>query len=182
MQNADASGDNEVMHAPVNAGHWVGRPTVVDGRGLVSLSAVRTRPSKFRRWTLGGLVTFGIVTVAGCSTMQPINPWHSDAGSPKTAGPSPVLMQSKVENGDPLLRMVGSMPVTVDQSFREPATGEMLRVRVLVSYASASGRTCREYVVITPTADDQHRVVCADGDRWIAVRPLRQETGAAKIQ
>ena len=125
-----------------------------------------------------------VAALAGCSTPQSTNPWHSDAGTPKTAGPQP-MTQSKVENGDPLIRLVGAMPMTVDQGFREPATGEVLRVRVLRAYEAASGRPCREFVVIGAAGAEQRRVACEDGAQWVAARPLRQETAepaATRVQ
>ena len=134
------------------------------------------------RGRLGAVALMGLIALAGCSTMRAINPWQSETGPPNTARPQGALSQPKVDSSDPLVRLVGTMPMTVDQSFREPATGEVLRVRVLRSYAAASGRSCREFAVITPAGDEQRRVVCADGDRWVPARPLRLEAGAVRVQ
>jgi hypothetical protein len=66
--------------------------------------------------------------------------------------------------------------MAVDYGFREPATGEVLRVRVVQAYAAASGRTCREFVTVAPGRAEQHRLACGEGDRWVAARPLRVES------
>jgi hypothetical protein len=71
------------------------------------------------------------------------------------------------------------MPATIDQTFREPATGELLKVRVVRIYSAASGRPCREYLVINQRGDQSSRVACANGDRWVEARPLRQDGRAA---
>jgi hypothetical protein len=116
-----------------------------------------------------------LAALAGCSTVQAINPFQSDAPAPKTAPVQPITSQPRVDTGDPLLRLIATMPVTSDQTFREPATGEVLRVRVVRVYAAASGRTCREYRVTNQSGQEQIRLACANGDRWVSARPLRQD-------
>jgi hypothetical protein len=70
------------------------------------------------------------------------------------------------------------MPLTVNQTFREPATGELLNVRVVRAYAAASGRQCREYLVTSQGGGEpKSRVACVKGDRWVDARPLRPDAG-----
>jgi hypothetical protein len=165
------------MHAMIEGG----LPTVADCLGPDGLPISWRRPTKAGSWTFRGLVALSLVAVAGCSTPQSTNSWRSDAGTPKTAAPQSAPTQSKVENGDPLIRLVGSMPMAVDQGFSEPATGEVLRVRVLRAYVAASGRPCREFVVIGAGGGEQRRVACEDGAQWVAAHPLRQESTETSV-
>jgi hypothetical protein len=120
------------------------------------------------------------MVLAGCSTMQAINPWQSGSLPPKTAQVQAIQHQPGPDNANPLLRLVGTMPVTVDQTFREPATGELLKVRVVRAYTAASGRQCREYQVTNQSGQQANRVACVNGERWVEARPLRQGgTGSA---
>jgi len=75
-----------------------------------------------------------------------------------------------------LLRLIGTMPMSIDQTFKEPATGELLRIRVLRAYAAASGRSCRQYLVTEESGAQSYRVACESGDHWVEARPLRNST------
>jgi hypothetical protein len=79
--------------------------------------------------------------------------------------------------GDPLLRLVSTMPVRTDQGFREPVTGAMLTVEVVRQYDAASGHTCREYTVTDSTGGQRQGVACQTGDTWTNARPLRSAAG-----
>jgi hypothetical protein len=114
-------------------------------------------------------------SLVGCST---ITSWQSQPAAPKTASTRGGQTPPPVENSSPLLRLVGTMPVSIDQTFREPATGELLKIRVVRSYAAASGRECREYVVTYQSGDGWSRVACTSGDRWVDARPLRKDRTA----
>jgi hypothetical protein len=113
---------------------------------------------------------------AACSSM----PWNSPATP--VAASAPVASQPRVETGDPLLRMIGTLPLRTDQSFQEPATGAVLKVEVVRIYDAASGRNCREYVVTDPAGRQQMRVACRMGDRWVHARPLRLDGPGAETQ
>lgn len=138
--------------------------------------------------TLAGLFAVGLT---GCSTLEAINPWTAEnleaqraasagrattptAAAPRAAAPA----AAPTSSADPLLRLVATMPLTGEQSFREPVTGENLRVRVLRSYAAASGRQCREYQILTARDERQVRVACSGTDGWVQARRLRQEAGS----
>jgi hypothetical protein len=167
------------MNAPTNSAETRRHAAATEGRfaGRNSSFGGLLRNRGWRR--MDALAVVGLMTLAGCSSVQSINPWQSDAGATKTARSQAAQPQLKVDNSDPLMRLLATLPMTVDQGFREPATGEMLRVRVLSAYTAASGRPCREYLVVTPAGDEQRRVACAEGDRWVAARPLRLETAAS---
>jgi hypothetical protein len=121
---------------------------------------------------VGGCLALGVAAagLAGCSS--------GSSSSPKLAGADPVRAPSvAVEASDPLLRLVGSMPVRTGQSFQEPATGEVLKVEVVRAYDAASGRLCREYQVTDAKGFARQAVACRVGDRWTNARPLRLEEG-----
>lgn len=161
--NADAG---EPGRMPV-AARWRGRPGTPVSRGGAASYAARM------------MVVVGLAALGGCSTSNS----HSVSGTAKTPATA-ASEQSKVD-GDPLIRLVGTLPVAVDYGFREPATGETLRVRVLQAYAAASGRPCRQFVVVAPGRAEQHRLACEEGDRWVAARPLRLEppdAAATRVQ
>ena len=65
------------------------------------------------------------------------------------------------------------MAPRIEQGFREPATGTLLKVMVVRAYEAASGRPCREYVVTDAMGHQQAQVACRSGDHWINARPLR---------
>lgn len=134
------------------------------------------------------------LALSGCATLEAINPWTSEnleaqraasAGRP-ASGTTPAVAAARTapaataapNSADPLLRLVATMPPTGEQSFREPVTGETLKVRVLRSYTAASGRACREYQVLTVRDERQVRVACAGTDGWVQAKRLRQEAGA----
>ena len=107
-------------------------------------------------------------------------PWNrSDA--PPVAN-IPTSSQPRIEAGDPLLRLIGTLPLRTDQSFQEPATGAVLKIEVIRIYDAASGRNCREYVVTDPAGRQQMRVACRLGDRWVHARPLRLDGPGGETQ
>jgi common-antigen outer membrane protein len=58
-----------------------------------------------------------------------------------------------------------------------PETGGSARLRLLRSYAAASGRECREVLIGTGVAE-RTRLVCRDeGGSWTAARPLLRGGG-----
>jgi hypothetical protein len=168
--------DNSTMPIPGDTGRAVHRPTAVWWLESAVRLGATSRVVSPRQPISSTVISVCLMVLAGCSTVQPTNSWHSGTGAANTGGVQADQRQPIVENGDPLLRLVGTMPITVDQGFREPATGEVLRVRVLRAYAAASGRPCREFATEAAGGVEQHRVACEDGSRWVAARPLRQET------
>ncbi len=136
---------------------------------------IEERRSRGRRVPSAVLVASLAASLVGCST---ITSWQSQPAAPKTASAGGRETPPPAENSSPLLRLVGTMPVSIDQTFREPATGELLRIRVVRSYSAASGRECREYVVTYQSGDGSSRVACVSGDRWVDARPLRKNATA----
>jgi hypothetical protein len=129
------------------------------------------------RMAVLGATLFG---AAACQTVSSINPFGGTQEAPVAS--SPAMPQPRVETGDPLLRVVGTLPLRTDQSFQEPATGAVLRVEVMRIYEAASGRSCREYLVTDPAGRQQNRVACRMGDRWVHARPLRIDGPAGDTQ
>jgi hypothetical protein len=58
-----------------------------------------------------------------------------------------------------------------------PETGGSARLRLLRSYAAASGRECREVLIGTGLAE-RTRLVCRDDGGWTPARPLLRGGGA----
>lgn len=55
-----------------------------------------------------------------------------------------------------------------------PATGQTARVRLVRTYAAASGRECREVQVATG-GGARSRLLCRAGEGWREARPLLRE-------
>jgi hypothetical protein len=85
---------------------------------------------------------------------------------------SPAAVQA---TGDPLVRLVASMSLNTDQQFREPVTGQVLKVELVRAYDAASGRPCREYMVTDEKGVQQQGVACRIGDQWVRAHPLRTQ-------
>ncbi len=119
---------------------------------------------------MAGRLMIGIVaaSLGSCSTSSSVSPAKVAATSTKA---SPAAT-------DPLLRLVATMPIRTSQGFREPATGEMLKIEVVRAYDAASGRLCREYVVTYPQGGARQGLACRTGEGWQSARPLRLETAA----
>jgi len=49
-----------------------------------------------------------------------VDAWNRPESPPVASVPA--SSQPRVETGDPLLRMIGTLPLRTDQSFQEPAT------------------------------------------------------------
>jgi hypothetical protein len=117
-----------------------------------------------------GIVVAGL---ASCSTVSSVNPWgEAPAAAPERRAPQAAAGTAS----DPLLTLVATMPLRTGQGFREPATGEMLKVEVIRAYDAASGRTCREYAVTDPRGGHRQGLACRNGDRWTNARPLRLDS------
>jgi len=136
-----------------------------DGIGVAGLT----------RCLVVGVAAISLASCSGSSSHGPSKTGDAVPTTPKLAAAG--------DASDPLLRLIATMPVRTGQGFREPATGEMLKVEVVRAYDAASGRNCREYVVTDTNGVLRQGVACRDGDKWVAARPLRlDETplGAAR--
>jgi len=119
---------------------------------------------------LGFVLLLTATALSGCSWFE---------GSASSHRPVAVTQDSQIQRNadtaDPLVRVVSSMPVGVAQGFREPATGETLKLQVVRSYYAASGRPCREFLVTNASGAVTPRVACESEGRWLQARPLRKD-------
>jgi hypothetical protein len=120
-------------------------------------------------------MVIGVMTasLASCSTLSAVNPWGEAAPAATDHRTPP---RAATTASDPLLTLVATMPLRTGQGFREPATGEMLKVEVIRAYDAASGRACREYSVTDQRGAHREGLACRNGDRWTNARPLRLDS------
>ena len=72
---------------------------------------------------------------------------------------------------DPVVAFAASASPGAETVAVLPETGGSARLRLLRSYAAASGRECREVLIGTGLAE-RTRLVCRDDGGWTPARPL----------
>jgi type IV pilus biogenesis protein CpaD/CtpE len=78
---------------------------------------------------------------------------------------------------DPVVAFAASAGPGAEETVTLPSTGQTVRLRLVRSYAAASGRECREVQMGTGTGSAA-RLLCSAGSGWREARPLiRGSTG-----
>lgn len=75
---------------------------------------------------------------------------------------------------DPVVAFATNASPGAEDSVVLPSTGQTARLRMVRSYAAASGRECREVQVNTGGAA-QMRLLCRAGTGWREARPLLRD-------
>lgn len=101
----------------------------------------------------GMFAILSVLVAAGCANNQV---------APQADIPAPVT-------NDPVALFAASASPGSEGNVVLPETGQSVRVRMIRSYAAASGRECRE-IGVGPSLSQ--RVVCRAGDGWVMARPL----------
>lgn len=78
---------------------------------------------------------------------------------------------------DPVVAFVAESTPGAEGSVVLPSTGQTALVRVVRSYASASGAECREAAVRT-AGSTSTRLICRAGTGWREARPLIRDASA----
>ena len=85
----------------------------------------------------------------------------------RSADPGP----ASPATGDPVVAFAASAFPSAETVAVVPEAGGSARMRLLRSYAAASGRECREVLIGTGLAE-RSRLVCRDESGWTPARPL----------
>ncbi len=117
------------------------------------------------RWFALGLLA---VAAGGCA-----NPF---AVGSRTARPVDTAA-SPLSSADPVAAFAASATPGSETVAVLPEAGGSARLRLLRSYAAASGRECREVLIGTGLAE-RTRLVCRDDGGWTPARPLLRGGGA----
>jgi hypothetical protein len=107
-------------------------------------------------WTGAGMV---LALLAGCAEPTAVI-------SPGTDTPVAIT--------DPVVAFAANASPGAEDSVVLPSTGQTARLRMVRSYAAASGRECREIQVNTSGAA-QMRLLCRAGTGWREARPLLRD-------
>lgn len=119
-------------------------------------------------WNGGGRgLTLGMLGVALLLTAC------ADTGTAPTQGaegpPAPI--------SDPVVAFAANAGTGAEETVTLPSTGQTVRLRLVRSYAAASGRECREVQMGTGSGSAS-RLLCSAGTGWREARPLiRGATG-----
>lgn len=111
------------------------------------------------RWFVLGLLA---LAVSGCA-----NPF-ANGGEPARPVDSAA---APLPPADPVTAFAASASPGAETVAVLPETGGSARLRLLRSYAAASGRECRE-VLIGAGLAERTRLVCRDDGGWTPARPL----------
>lgn len=91
----------------------------------------------------------------------------AETGTAPTAGaegpPAPI--------SDPVVAFAASAGAGAEETVTLPSTGQTVRLRLVRSYAAASGRECREVQMGTGSGSAS-RLLCSAGTGWREARPL----------
>ena len=104
-----------------------------------------------------------LLLVAGCA----------DAGSGGSAG----IAEPVAPISDPVVAFAAGASPGAEDSVVLAGTGQSARVRLVRSYAAASGRECREVLVRTGGGTET-RLLCRAGTGWREARPLIRNASA----
>jgi hypothetical protein len=118
------------------------------------------RPKRF-----GVGLTFAMVAsalVVGCAAPTALT-------APGTDTPAPI--------SDPVVAFAANGLPGAEDSVVLPSTGQTARLRMVRSYAAASGRECRE-VQVTTGGGSHMRLLCGVGTGWREARPLMRDAAA----
>ncbi|CAH0308351.1 DVU3141 family protein [Roseomonas sp. CECT 9278] len=75
---------------------------------------------------------------------------------------------------DPVVAFAANASPGAEDSVVLPSTGQTARLRMVRSYAAASGRECRE-VQVSTSGSAQMRLLCRAGTGWREARPLMRD-------
>lgn len=126
-----------------------------------------------RRRTTGRWLVLGALAAAapGCSSFlmngDNARPAATAAAPPAPADPVAAFAAAAVPGSE----TVAALP---------EAGGGSARLRLLRSYAAASGRECREVLIGTGVAERTRLVCRQEGGGWAAARPLLSGGGGAR--
>jgi hypothetical protein len=93
------------------------------------------------------------------------------------AEPSAVISPgtgTPVAISDPVVAFAANASPGAEDSVVLPSTGQTARLRMVRSYAAASGRECREIQVNT-SGSAHTRLLCSAGTGWREARPLLRD-------
>jgi hypothetical protein len=107
------------------------------------------------------------LTVWGCSSRLFADFAANQSGTVQAANPAA---------GNALSVFAAGMPAGQTVTFNDPATHREVGVRVVRSYTSASGRECRDFLVID--SQTQEHLICDDANGWADVTPLVAASGS----
>jgi len=96
------------------------------------------------------------------------------------AEPSAVISpgsDTPVAISDPVVAFAANASPGAEDSVVLPSTGQTARLRMVRSYAAASGRECRE-VQVSTGGGAQMRLLCSAGTGWREARPLMRDAAA----
>jgi hypothetical protein len=100
------------------------------------------------------------------------------AGCAETGGvATPPGAEAQAPISDPVVAFAATASPGAEDSVVIPSTGQTARVRLVRSYAAASGRECREVAVRTGGGSET-RLLCRAGTGWREARPLLRGTAA----
>jgi hypothetical protein len=89
--------------------------------------------------------------------------------APGTETPAPI--------SDPVVAFAANGLPGAEDTVVLPSTGQTARLRMVRSYAAASGRECRE-VQVTTGGGSHTRLLCGVGTGWREARPLMRDAVA----
>jgi hypothetical protein len=118
------------------------------------------RPKRF-----GAGLTFALAAsalVVGCADSTAVI-------APGSEAPAPI--------SDPVVAFAANGLPGAEDSVVLPSTGQTARLRMVRSYAAASGRECRE-VQVTTGGGSYTRLLCGVGTGWREARPLMRDAVA----
>jgi hypothetical protein len=96
------------------------------------------------------------------------------------AGPTAVIApgsETAAPISDPVVAFAANGLPGAEDSVVLPSTGQTARLRMVRSYAAASGRECRE-VQVTTGGGSYTRLLCGLGTGWREARPLMRDSVA----
>ena len=115
---------------------------------------------RLSRWFVLGLLA--VLATGGCANPFAIQGRAERQAEPAVAPPS---------SADPVVAFAAAASPGTERVVAVPEAGGSARLRLLRSYAAASGRECREVLIGTGLAE-RTRLVCRDEAGWTAARPL----------
>jgi hypothetical protein len=120
----------------------------------------------------GAVLLLAAGLLAGCETISDLGlADFSLFGSRPQALPSGVMPpRERVNPSDPLVGFAAGATPGAEQQVAL-ADGRIARLRLVRSYAAASGRECRE-ILVGGGSEEGIRLVCRDDVGWDVVRPL----------
>jgi hypothetical protein len=117
---------------------------------------------------MAGALGVTLMLTAGCEGLGGSLEGDQQAAVPAAAG----------RTADPVVAFAAASSRGAETTIVLPETGQAARLRVVESYAAASGRECRVVAIVGGGGPDRTRTICGDPVYgWSDVRPLLRGGG-----